>query len=345
MLFTKKRKFILLLVIFTFGVIFYFSNMYISKEKTYPYVELGQYIGLEQEQQDIIVTKQEYQEELEYRLMKYAEVKLVKDREIEEGDLVTISLENVKDKNSRGEENKTSYEMRVGDNEINYCLDENLIGMNLNESKILNIKDTESDNETLSVGNYKIEVNKIEEFCLPKLNDEFVKNQFNANNVTEYKEVLNKEIYLIKLEMEINKIKENLLDKVIANSKITGYSTNNFNEQYLELTDSYKAYAELNNLNYNDVLKIFDTNDEKLKELVINNIYEDMIIDSIISKEKLYFSNYEYKELEMDYISQYGYKDIDDFIHDCGKRYLEREVNKNIVLDFLYKNAKIDIIK
>lgn len=43
----------------------------------------------------------------------------------------------------------------------------------------------------------------------------------------------------------------------------------------------------------------------------------------------------------MDYISQYRYKDIDDLINNRGKRYLERELNKDIVLNLLYRYAKL----
>lgn len=343
MLVKKKNIIVLLfiLIILISGLIFFFSNKRDNYQKECKYVDLGRYIGLEIEQKEINVTEEEYQEELEYRLMKFADVKLVKDRGIKDGDLVTIRFKQ-ENKNSLEKAENTIYEMRVGDNEIDQRLDESLIGMSVNELKRLTISNNEGDNTALKAGKYSMIVDKIEEFQLPNLTDEFVQKNFNIHSIENYKNVLYEEIYQIKLKMEINNVKDNLLNMVIDNSKITGYSTKSYNEQFLELTDAYKAYAKINNLSYNDVLNLYDMSEEKMKKNILNNIYEDIVIDAIIQKEKLQFTNQEYKELELDYILEFGYNDIDSFIRDCGKRYLEREVNKQIVLDFLYDNSIIN---
>lgn len=340
MLVKKNNKIILLIILITLILIFFFGNKRYNNQIEYKYVNLGRYIGLEIEQKEIIVTVEEYKSELEYRLMKFADVKLVKDRGIKDGDLVTITL---KEENENSlEKAEKIYEMRIGDNEIDQRLDENLLSMDIHELKRLTICNNEGDNTTLKAGKYSMIVDKIEEFKLPKLTDEFVQKNFNIISVENYKKVLYDEIYQLKLKMEINNVKQNLLSMVIENSKITGYSLKSYNEQFLEITNAYKAYAKTYNLSYKDVLNLYDMSEEKIKNNVLYNIFEDIVIDAIIQKEKLRFTKQEYEKLELDYILDFGYNDIDSFIRDCGERYLEREVNKQIVLDFLYNNAIIN---
>lgn len=78
-----------------------------------------------------------------------------------------------------------------------------------------------------------------------------------------------------------------------------------------------------------------------MRQQVIQNIKKDIVADAIIQAEHINYSKSEYKDLELEFISAYGYDEIDEFISDCGEDYLESEVNKEIVKDFLYENAVI----
>ena len=78
-----------------------------------------------------------------------------------------------------------------------------------------------------------------------------------------------------------------------------------------------------------------------MKKQVIQNIKENTVSDIIIKSEGLECSKKKYEKLEMDYVSQYGYDTIAEFISDNGKDYLESEVNKEIVKDYLYAHAII----
>lgn len=194
--------------------------------------------------------------------------------------------------------------------------------------------------ETNNNENYEMKVIKIQNVIFPKLENSFVKKEFGVSSTKKYMEKLKRNIYNTKYNMEVERVKGELMNIVINNSSIT-CSEKEMEEQFKELKQSYEKYAELYGMSYIETLEKFGTNDKKMKKQVIQNIKENTVSDIIIKSEGLECSKKKYEKLEMDYVSQYGYDTIAEFISDNGKDYLESEVNKEIVKDYLYAHAII----
>lgn len=288
-------------------------------------VDLGQYLNLLVEQKDIIVTKKDIQNELEYRLMGYVKYKDVENVKIKNGDVVTVSLSNPLDKS------QLSYVMRIGENEISSQIDEVVLDMYKDETK------------NVEVGNisYILKVERIQHVIYPELSEQFVKEHLRCDSLSKYKKQLKEEIYQIKLELELEGVKNNLLNMVVEDSKIYGCTQERIIERFDELKKSYESYAKLYNLSYDEVLSQYETDEKQMKQHVIQNIKQEIVVDAIMKKEHMDINKTKYQNLEMNYIAEYGYDSIEKFIEDCGQEYLESEVNKNIVKEFLYKNAII----
>jgi FKBP-type peptidyl-prolyl cis-trans isomerase (trigger factor) len=86
-------------------------------------------------------------------------------------------------------------------------------------------------------------------------------------------------------------------------------------------------------------LKSNGTSEEDLREYATEKVKEELIIDNIMEQENLEPTDPERIKLENDYVSDYGYSDVNSFIKDCGRDYLNDEIDRKIVLDFIYKNA------
>ena len=187
-------------------------------------IDLGAYINLEVHQDDIAVNEEELQYELEHRLIKYAEYKTIQDGKIEKGDVVTIEL--------KGEnyDSPNSYETRVGDYEIDLEIDKALIGMCKNGEKEIIIDDI----------SYHMKVVKIQRIIYPELDDEFAKSKLGCESFSDYKKQVKEDIFKIKNELEINNVKEELMDKVVNNSDIYGCTEELINKKFYELKHSYE---------------------------------------------------------------------------------------------------------
>lgn len=320
----KKKVIVCISIMFcivTFSLIYlkYINNI------ECPSIELGVYINLPIEQREILVSETEVQSELEHRLMKYAKYEKVKKRGIENGDIVTIIFNNMID-NSEVEN-----DIRIGDKEISAEFDKVILGMTRNETKEVKIESI----------NYKVKIKEIEQVIFPKLSNQFVKEYLGYDSLVKYKKQLEREIFQIKKELEKEEAKSKLISLVVENSQIHDDLNEKIEKQFQELKKSYETYARVNKLSYEDVLRQYDTSEKKMWEHVEENIKQDIVTDAIIRKEHINFDEAQFHKLEMDYVTEYGYNTIEEFIMDCGKEYLEKEVKREYIKDFLYDNAEI----
>lgn len=295
-----------------------------STSKCYS-IELGEYLNLPVIQGEVVVSEEDIQEELEHRLMKYAKYKSVEKREILKGDVVSIILVNLDDNS------KVNSEIRIGDKEINAEFDDQILGMSKSDTKNVEINNIK----------YRVIIQEIKEIDFPRLSKKFVKEQLGCNSLSSYKKKLKEEIFDIKSEMQKDDVKSKLINLVVSDSKIKKDINEQVESQYKELRDSYEAYAKINGITYDDVLKQYETNEEKMRQHIEENIKQDIVVDAIFNKEHISLDKNQFNKLEMDYVSEYGYSSIEEFIEDCGEDYLKKEVKREYVKDFLYENAEI----
>ena len=210
---------------------------------------LGKYNNLEVYQEKIIVEESVLQAELKHILIKYATFKETKSEKIKNGDIVTVEFVKT------GEGESENREIYVGQNEVSKEIDEGLLGMKINEKK----------NVTMYDENYEMKVIKIQNVIFPKLENSFVKKEFGVSSTKKYMEKLKRNIYNTKYNMEVERVKGELMNIVINNSSIT-CSEKEMEEQFKELKQSYEKYAELYGMSYIETLEKFGTNDKKMKK-------------------------------------------------------------------------------
>ena len=103
-----------------------------------PEVKLGEYKGLEVEKQDVDVTDEEVEKELEALRERYAEL-VVKEEPAEVGDTVVIDFEGFQDGEAFEGGKGENYSLELGSGQFIPGFEEQLVGMKSGDEKEINV--------------------------------------------------------------------------------------------------------------------------------------------------------------------------------------------------------------
>lgn len=142
-----------------------------------PEPKLGQYKGIEVETLSAEVTDADVEAELTKLQAEKAEL-VIKESAVENGDTAIIDFEGFKDgvafEGGKGE----NYPLEIGSNSFIPGFEEQVIGMNINDEKEVNVTFPEEYHAEDLKGApvvFKVKVNEVKTRQLPELNDDFVK--------------------------------------------------------------------------------------------------------------------------------------------------------------------------
>ena len=141
---------------------------------TKPEVKIKKYKGLNVQKEEVKVTKEEIEHEIGHILERYSELK-VKEGTVENGNIAIIDFEGFKDgvafEGGKGE----NYELEIGSGSFIPGFEEQLIGMNVNEEKEIEVTFPEEYHAADLKGakaTFKVKVNEIKEKVTRDLDEE-----------------------------------------------------------------------------------------------------------------------------------------------------------------------------
>ena len=189
-----------------------------------PEVKLGEYKGIEYEEETIEVTEEEVDEELKRLQERHAELVLKEEGKVEEGNTVVIDFEGFIDdepfEGGKGE----NYSLEIGSGHFIPGFEEQLIGKEAGEEVEVNVTFPEDYHAKDLAGKdavFKVKIHEIKEKQVPELDDEFAKDvDDEVETLAELREKKEKEIRERKQREYENKIRETIIEKVTENAKI-----------------------------------------------------------------------------------------------------------------------------
>ena len=143
---------------------------------TYPEVKLGDYKAVEFKPAKVTVTKKEVDAEIKRLQEKNATEVLKEEGKVEKGNIAVIDFEGFVNGEAFEGGKGTDYPLEIGSGSFIPGFEEQLIGMETNEEKDVNVTFPEQYVKELAGkdATFKVKVNGIKEKVLPELNDEFV---------------------------------------------------------------------------------------------------------------------------------------------------------------------------
>jgi len=314
-----------------------------------PEFTVQDYVGLEIEVPQVVVTEEEIETELKKLQENHAQLKpLEESRPVREKDMVLVDFEGTWAGQPIEGWRVVNHLVEAGSGTLVGDLDKNLIGMHMGEEKDVNLtlpadylkKDLAG--KEISV---HLKVKEIKEKILPEVDDEFAKDLGEYQTIKDLKEHLHNLITERKKE-EIRQItKEKILDKLVAQHSFS--VPKSMIERQVQ---SFLARAELQLAREGRRIESASPEGEKLREtflpLAEREVRGSLILEKIAEKEKISVSESEV-DAHLEKLAKRLNRRVEAVKNLYQQRNLMDELRQQVLeektLDFLIEKAKIKI--
>jgi len=314
-----------------------------------PEFTVQDYVGLEIEVPQVVVTEEEIETELKKLQENHAQLKpLEESRPVREKDMVLVDFEGTWAGQPIEGWRVVNHLVEAGSGTLVGDLDKNLIGMHMGEEKDVNLtlpadylkKDLAG--KEISV---HLKVKEIKEKILPEVDDEFAKDLGEYQTIKDLKEHLHNLITERKKE-EIRQItKEKILDKLVAQHSFS--VPKSMIERQVQ---SFLARAELQLAREGRRIESASPEGEKLRETFLpldeREVRGSLILEKIAEKEKISVSESEV-DAHLEKLAKRLNRRVEAVKNLYQQRNLMDELRQQVLeektLDFLIEKAKIKI--
>lgn len=310
-----------------------------------PEVKLGDYKGLEYNLDEVAVSDEEVDAELNRMREQYAEVQ-TKDGAAAEGDTVNIDYEGFKDDVAFDGGKGTNYDLVLGSHSFIPGFEEKLVGVKAGEEKDLNLTFPENYHAKDLKGAavvFKVKVNEVKTKVLPEVNDEFAKdvNAAGVETVADLKNMIRTRIEDGKKSQAENKADTALMDKLVENAEIDLPEVlveEEVNNQIQQLAQQISQYG----MNFNQYLSMMGKKIEDVRAEYTDNATKTaklrLILEEIAKVEALEPTE---EDLENEYnniAAQYNMP-VDQVKAYISVDMLKRDVRNEKAYAFVKENA------
>lgn len=188
-----------------------------------PEVTLGEYKGLKVETESEEVTDEDIAKALEAEQQKNAVEVPVEGRAVQDGDMISLDFLGKKDDVPFDGGEGKDYPLLIGSGSFIPGFEEQLVGMNIGETKDINVTFPEEYHEKSLAGApvvFTCTVNSIKAKELPELNDEFASEVSEFETLEEYKNDLKEKLIDSKKKEAKAKKEDALLEMAVANASM-----------------------------------------------------------------------------------------------------------------------------
>ncbi len=271
---------------------------------TRPNIELGDYSDLTLEYEKPEVSEEEIQEELEHVAQNYSKAKKIKEeRPLKEGDIAIFDFEGFIDGEAFEGGSANNYELKIGSKTFIGDFEEQMIGMNKGEEKVIKVtfpQDYQAKNLAGKEAEFKIKLNDIKEFVKPEIDDDLAKQALAKEDATledlkayakdivksnKIKKLYDEELKPKMLEKLVEKydfdLPKNIVEKEIDN--LVNQKAQNLSEDEIkEIQESKEKYEELR---------------DSVKEDAQNSVKLTFIVDALAKAEGIDVSDGEISQV------------------------------------------------
>lgn len=182
---------------------------------TKPEVKLGKYKDLGIKKETVKVTKNEIEEEVARLASRFAEIVVKENGKVEEGNTAVIDFEGYVDGEKLDGGTGANYPLEIGSHTFIPGFEEGVVGMEVGETKSLDLTFPEEYTKELAgkAVKFDVTVREIKERVLPELNEDFYADLGFENVKTE--EEFNKEIKKVLEERKNGEAKDKYIDEVL----------------------------------------------------------------------------------------------------------------------------------
>src|SRR5699024_4823873 len=301
-----------------------------------PEVTLGDYKGLEVEEQDVEVTDEDVDHELEHLREHQAELVIKEDGEVENGETVVMDFEGFMDGEPFEGGKAENHSLEIGSGQFIPGFEEQLVGKKSGDDTEVVLTFPEDYHEESLAGKeatFKVKIHEIKQKELPELDDEF------AKDVDDEIETLEE------LKTKKKEERETLIEKASDNAQVDvpdamvetelDQMVNEF-EQRLQMQGmTMEMYSQFSGQD-KEALK------EQMKEDASKRVKTNLVLEAISEKEELEPTEDDINE-ELEQMSSMYSVDVEQLKQMLGGNtdMVKQDLKLKKALEFLEDNSKV----
>ncbi len=289
-----------------------------------PEVTLGAYTKLGVKREEVKVTKEEIEHEINHMKEHMAEVVIKENGKIEEGNTAVIDFEGFVDGKKLDGGTGANYPLEIGSNTFIPGFESGLIGASVGETRELNLKFPENYTEELKNKDvlFKVTVREIKERVMPEINKDFFEDLGidGVDSIEKLEEHVKKDLEEHKNHEADDKYVDELLHIATDNMKV---EINNeiIDSEIERMINQYRQELQMQGVSLEQYLSMTNTKLEDMKSMMkpqaIARIKTRYLLEAIIDEKKLVATKEEIEKEIKDSCDKYGIEK-DEFLRYVG---------------------------
>ena len=315
-----------------------------------PEVKLGQYKGIEVEKPSVEVSDEEIQKELEYLQRANANLVVVNDGELQDGDVAIIDFTGYIDGKPFDNGSAKNYSLTIGSGSFIPGFEDQLLGLKPGEEREIKVtfpKDYHIEMLAGKEASFNVKLNEIKRYELPPLDDEFAKEVSEFDTLEELKKDIFNKTREVKEQKVDSEVQRNLIKKVISNSEME-IPDSMIERQMDRMVEEMYHELRARGIELSDYLRKFNYTLEDIREKMRDEaefiIKKGLVLDAIAESENLKASDEEVDK-EISEIAERLKQDLEKFKQTIAKEgdldIIKLDISRRKVIDFLLDNAVI----
>lgn len=286
------------------------------------YITLSEYKGIEVTVDEIIVTDEDVEDRIASDLEGNASEVEITDRAVQEGDVVNIDFEGMKDGVAFEGGAGQDFDLEIGSGSFIPGFEEGIVGANVGDKLALDITFPEeyANNPDLAgqAVVFNVTVNAIKEEVVPELTEAFAKDVMSHDSIEAYRAAVREELEAEAVEtMKTAKI-NNVFATILENSEIKSYPETLINYYSAEMNNYYNQYAAMFGMELSALLEMsgmtLEQHEQEVQAYAENMASQELVIKAIIEAEKLDLTEDEYNTGLEKLMADYGYETKEDLL-------------------------------
>ena len=312
-----------------------------------PAVELGKYKGVKVAPIPVEVTEDEITAEIDRQRDKNSRIVEVKDRNVKDGDMITLDFDGYVDDVAFEGGKGTNYPLTIGSGTFIPGFEDQLIGAAIGEETTVNVTFPEEYQEKSLAGKdakFICKVTEIREKELPALDDEFAQDVAGFDTLDEYKADVKKKLTEAK-ETEAKREKEDKVIEAIVEDSKMDIPEAMINTEASRNVENYAMNLSQQGLSLDQYMQFTGLTKEKLldqmKPQAEKSIKGRLVLEAVAAAENIEISDEDYNE-ELERMAKMYQMEVDklkDFIDEEEAKQIKKDAAIRKAVDFVRDNA------
>ncbi|GAA0355506.1 trigger factor [Bacillus horti] len=312
-----------------------------------PEVTLGEYKGLEIPEKDFSVKDEDLNEELNKIRDRQAELTVIEDGTVEQGDTAVIDFEGFLGEEAFEGGKGENYSLEIGSNSFIPGFEDQLVGAKKSEEKEIKVtfpEDYHSEELKGKEATFKVTVHEIKRKQLPELDDEFAKDVSEFETLDEYKADLLKKLEE-KAKEEEDAYKKDTVIKQAAENATIDIPAAMIETEIEQMSKEFEQRLQMQGMNLDLYFQFSGLDKEGLREQFKGDAEQRVVVnltlEAIANTENIEVSDEEVEEELTKMSSMYGLE-VDELKQRLGSQLdgLKADVRIRKAVDLLVQNSK-----